>query len=115
MIPASIALSTVCLLLPKRAQRMFWRRADMLHVRRDRHVARRIGEVRRHLVGGDVPEQLFGARARPALAVADIDQRRIGEPVDRDVLAAPGLAPAPPIAFEYASVASKPVRNVAWI
>ena len=55
--------------------------------------------MERHLVGGDVPQKLLCARARLRRVVADIDQRGIGEAVDRHIAAAPGFAPAAPVAF----------------
>ena len=70
------------------------RAAQDLRVYRGRHVARRVTEMQRHLVGRDVPEKLLCAGSRRFLAFAGIDQRSIGEPVDRNVCAAPRLAPA---------------------
>ena len=61
------------------------------------HVARGILELWRDLVRGHVPQQLLCARARLRLAGRAIDQRRIGEAVDRHIVAPTGLAPAPAI------------------
>src|SRR5262245_57997869 len=92
MMPASIALSTVV----RSIGRMLvdGGAAQDLCVHRRRHVARRIAKVQRHLVRRHVPEQLLGTGARLGLALAGIDQRGIGEPVDGNVVAAASLAPA---------------------
>src|ERR1700688_2110767 len=55
--------------------------------------------MQRHLVGSDVPQQFFRAGTRLRLGFADIDQRRISQPVDRHVLTAAGLAPTAAIPF----------------
>ncbi len=72
-----------------------------------RHITGRIAEVMRHLVRGDVPQQLLGAGVRLRLAGAGIDQRRIGEPVDGNVGAAAGGAPALAIGFVDGGRAAK--------
>jgi len=68
--------------------------AQNLGVHRGRHIARRIAEMQRHFVGRHVPEELLGAGARLRFALAGIEQRRIGEAIDRHIGATPGLAPA---------------------
>src|SRR5580704_6441992 len=66
----------------------------------DRNVARRIGEVRYDLVGGDVPHQLFGAVAGFGFARRGIDERGVGQPIKRHGVAAARFAPTLPIGIE---------------
>src|ERR1700745_1034800 len=61
---------------------------------RRRHVTWRIAKMPRHLVRPHVPEELLGARARLGLTLGGIEQRRVGEPVDRHLVAAANVAPA---------------------
>jgi hypothetical protein len=79
--------SVRCMLVDRRA-------AQDLRMHRRRHVTWRIAKMQRHLVRRHVPEKLLGARARLGLALGSIEQRRIGEPVDRHLVAAAGVAPA---------------------
>ena len=73
------------------------RAARQLHVHRDGKITWRIGEVRRHLIGNHVPEQLLCAGVGAGFGLSDINQCGVGEPVYRHILATSGLAPAAPV------------------
>ena len=54
-----------------------------IHRRRGRVIAGRAGELRRDLVGLQVPHQLARAGVTLLVGLADVDQRRVGEAIER--------------------------------
>src|SRR6476646_11828473 len=71
-----------------------------MNVRLNRYVPRRVGKLGKHFVGSHVPEQLFRTHPRLRLSRRRVHQSRIGKPVQRHIVAKPGLSPSFPVRIE---------------